>query len=75
MYGGSLLPPAILGPVQRQPRATGSLCTEVDESIYSPPLLSPTLLSPDYIPKMPFRFSGGLFGTRDDTIGEVTMEN
>ncbi|KAH0836870.1 hypothetical protein J3R83DRAFT_8660 [Lanmaoa asiatica] len=68
--GSSLLPPAILVPMSRQHLTTRSSRTDDVGNIFSP-----TLLSPDYTAKIPFKLSPGHSGSRDDTINEVMMEN
>ncbi|KAN0088315.1 hypothetical protein V8E55_005372 [Tylopilus felleus] len=74
-YASSFLPPAILVPMQRQPLTTRSSYTDNVGSLFSSTLPSPTLLSPDYAPKMPFKLSPRLSGSCEDVIDEAMKED
>ena len=73
-HSSSLLPPAILVPMPRQPLTTSARQDDVG-TFFSPTVVPSTLLSTDYTAKMPFRLPPVPSGSRDHTIDEVMMEN
>ncbi|KIJ65379.1 hypothetical protein HYDPIDRAFT_174860 [Hydnomerulius pinastri MD-312] len=83
-YASRLAPPAILVPVPRQPLSARLSVTDNVGNLFSPTLPSPTLLSPDYAPKMSFKMSPSLTsspaipertGYYGDIIDEEMKEN